>query len=61
MTNQSIMKSNKDKVKSLQTMALLPELDINKNWNKLVLSTHNVSKLKEMIKFVKWREDLCLK
>lgn len=55
------MKTNKDKVKSLQTMALLPDLDINKNWNKLVLSTHNVSKLKEMIKFVKWREDLCLK
>jgi len=55
------MKNNKEKVKALQTMALLPELDINKNWNKIVLSTHSIKKLKEMIKFVKWREELCLR
>ena len=55
------MKTNKEKVKALQTMALLPDFDINKNWNKIVLSTHSIKKLKEMIKFVKWREELCLR
>jgi len=56
-TNQS---TNKDNVKSLQLRAMLPEsLDINRNWNKLVLSTHNIKKLEQMVEFIKWREEVC--
>lgn len=55
------MRIKKEKIKALQKMALLPNKDINKNWNKIVLSTHNIKKLKEMINFVKWREELCLR
>ena len=58
-TNQS---TNKETVKSLQIRAMLPDsLNINKNWNRLVLSTHNVKKLKEMVDFIKWREEVCSK
>ena len=56
-TNQS---TNEQTVKSLQLRAMLPQsLDINRNWNKLVLSTHNIKKLKEMVEFIKWREEVC--
>jgi len=58
-TNQS---TNEQTVKSLQLRAMLPQsLDINRNWNKLVLSTHNIKKLKEMVEFIKWREEVCSK
>ena len=56
-TNQS---TNEQTVKSLQLRAMLPEsLDINRNWNKLVLSTHNIKKLEQMVEFIKWREEVC--
>jgi len=54
--------TNEQTVKSLQLRAMLPQsLDINRNWNKLVLSTHNIKKLKEMVEFIKWREEVCSK
>jgi len=52
--------TNEQTVKSLQLRAMLPEsLDINRNWNKLVLSTHNIKKLEQMVEFIKWREEVC--
>lgn len=53
---------NVDNVKSLQLKAMLnSSIEENRNWNKIVLSTHNIKKLKNMIEFVKWREEICLK
>jgi len=54
--------TNEQTVKSLQLRAMLPQsININRNWNKLVLSTHNIKKLKEMVEFIKWREEVCSK
>jgi hypothetical protein len=54
--------NNVDNVKSLQLKAMLnSSIEENRNWNKIVLSTHNIKKLKNMIEFVKWREEICLK